>query len=165
MAGKKRIQIIGNRYGRLVVIEEIGPGRNYDRIFRCRCDCGKEKDFSMNTLRRGNAASCGCKNEGTLAKMNNELDRIDGILIKGLIREKPSHNTSGVKGVSVEYTKKGKKVYRAYISVGGKKNRLGNFYSKDEAIQARKKAEKLYHDPILRKAETRVKANGGSPER
>lgn len=70
------------------------------------------------------------------------------------LKRKITHNKStGVKGVSAEYTKKGTKIYRAYISVGGKRIRLGSFLDLGDAVEARKKAEALYHEPILQKAE------------
>lgn len=154
MGSKKRTKMIDERFGSLVVIEEVGPGTNHDRLFLCRCDCDNEKVFSMNSLRRGKTKSCGCKVQETIEKMNkiNESFRIDGIQTTALTRKAPKNNTSGVKGVSIEYTKSGKKVYGAYISVGGIKHRLGKFDSKEEAVEARKAAVIKYHEPILKKA-------------
>jgi hypothetical protein len=155
MPAKKRINILNIRFGRLVVIEEIGQGANYDRLFLCLCDCGNKKVYSMADLRKGHVQSCGCINQENLLKMNedNELLRVDGIQPLALIRKTPVHNKStGVKGVSAEYTKKGTKIYRAYISVGGKKHRLGNWESLEDAIKARKKGEEEYHEPILQRA-------------
>lgn len=31
----------GDRYGRLVVIEEIGSDKWGTRLWKCRCDCGE----------------------------------------------------------------------------------------------------------------------------
>ena len=50
----------------------------------------------------------------------------------------PSHNTSGVVGLSWD---KGRNKWEAYISVGDKKVTLGRFTNKDDAIEARKNAE------------------------
>jgi hypothetical protein len=155
MMRKKTINIIDNRYGRLHVIKEIGTGKNYDRLFLCRCECGTEKSFSMSDLRKGNTKSCGCKNVDHLKVVNevNESLRVDGIQPLALIRKTPSHNKStGMKGITIEYTKKGKERFRAYISVGKKKYRLGNHDSLEEAIIARNKGEEKYHQPILKKS-------------
>jgi len=47
--------IVGQRFGRLVVLEEL-PG---SRI-RCKCDCGNETVVLRPNLRSGNTKSCGC---------------------------------------------------------------------------------------------------------
>jgi len=52
---------IGNRYGRLVVIErgDAIPGRP-DAEWRCICDCGKTLTVIGMNLRKGRTTSCGC---------------------------------------------------------------------------------------------------------
>lgn len=56
--------IVGQRFGRLVVLEEL-PG---SRI-RCKCDCGNETVVLRPNLRSGNTKSCGC-----LRKESSYLD-------------------------------------------------------------------------------------------
>ena len=53
---------IGNRYGKLVVIERaIKPeGRPKGAYWLCQCDCGKQKIIRGADLRAGNVNSCGC---------------------------------------------------------------------------------------------------------
>ena len=56
----RKIDMIGQRYGRLVVIsqsESIKPGR---LRWLCKCDCGNECVVKGISLRRGNTKSCGC---------------------------------------------------------------------------------------------------------
>lgn len=56
---RKQYNIIGNRYGRLVVIGEGGyQGRK--RIWKCQCDCGKVTFARTDELKSGNTQSCGC---------------------------------------------------------------------------------------------------------
>jgi hypothetical protein len=65
----KRIDITGERYGRMLVIreyEQVG----YDRYFLCKCDCGNEKIVRMNELRSGKTKSCGCLNREMTSKSN-----------------------------------------------------------------------------------------------
>lgn len=50
--------MIGERFGRLVVIEQAATVR-YTR-WRCRCDCGAEAIVSRNSLQQGFTRSCGC---------------------------------------------------------------------------------------------------------
>lgn len=51
---------IGARYGRLVVLSEIGTVRDREVVVRVRCDCGNERDILRASLRRGSSTSCGC---------------------------------------------------------------------------------------------------------
>lgn len=51
--------IIGNRYGRLVVKDEL-PQVKHRRYFKCLCDCGKEKNVSYSSLTTLHVKSCGC---------------------------------------------------------------------------------------------------------
>lgn len=56
----KRIDELGNRYGRLLVVGFAGVGVRKYALWRCRCDCGKEIVVPGNSLRKGNTRSCGC---------------------------------------------------------------------------------------------------------
>jgi len=50
----------GQRFGRLCVIEYAGrSGRQRISMWRCRCDCGTERDISATSLHSG-TVSCGC---------------------------------------------------------------------------------------------------------
>lgn len=56
----------GERYGKLTIIEEIEPKKIKTsgiekRMMRCKCDCGKEKDIDLNSMRQGTTISCGCQ--------------------------------------------------------------------------------------------------------
>ena len=75
----KRKNIIGNRYGRLVVIEERDtikrPPRSYVRRFLCQCDCGNKTIASYNNLSSGSVRSCGClKKDCGKGVLEKELD-------------------------------------------------------------------------------------------
>ena len=77
-------KIIGERYGRLVVIQELEtikqPPRAYIRRFLCRCDCGGEVIVSYSNLRNGNVRSCGCLKKdcgkGVLSKESPNQDKL-----------------------------------------------------------------------------------------
>ena len=55
------MQMIGQKFGRLTVIEEL-PERTKDgrKIYKCKCDCGKYINALGYLLRRGTTKSCGC---------------------------------------------------------------------------------------------------------
>lgn len=51
----------GERYGRLVVIEDSGLRyRGREVIWLCECDCGNEAQVRGGKLRSGMTRSCGC---------------------------------------------------------------------------------------------------------
>lgn len=57
---------IGTRFGKLVVIEDIGFKPQYigaernRRWYKCQCDCGNIIECSGNALKDGRRVSCGC---------------------------------------------------------------------------------------------------------
>jgi 5-methylcytosine-specific restriction endonuclease McrA len=68
-----QIDIIGQRFGRLVVMNEEGRGTRSSIIYRCKCDCGNEKLILGVSLRKGATISCGCfqrENLGLKSKGN-----------------------------------------------------------------------------------------------
>lgn len=61
MRGTKRKPVnIGERFGRLQVVECVNKNKNGAKIYHCICDCGNEKDAIGAELRRGKVKSCGC---------------------------------------------------------------------------------------------------------
>lgn len=62
--GKRLVVGVGERYGKLEVIEEVEsrvtPNGTVVRRFKCRCDCGKEKVVGLGSLRNGGTKACGC---------------------------------------------------------------------------------------------------------
>lgn len=65
--------MIGERFGRLVVISLTKVG--WHRACVCRCDCGKEKNFRESTLNAGDAKSCGCYRRQRMTTMNTKHGR------------------------------------------------------------------------------------------
>jgi hypothetical protein len=57
--GRKLIDICGQRFGMLLVVERAKSGAGESR-WRCRCDCGKDTIASSSHLRAGQTTSCGC---------------------------------------------------------------------------------------------------------
>jgi len=52
--------IIGNRYGKLTVVELYGKDKHHNQIYRCICDCGNEQFASAYRLKSASVKSCGC---------------------------------------------------------------------------------------------------------
>jgi hypothetical protein len=56
-----RIDLTGQTFSRLTVIELAGHNRRGKLLWRCTCSCdGREVVVATNDLRRGNSRSCGC---------------------------------------------------------------------------------------------------------
>lgn len=56
----KRIDLTGQRFGRLVVVRYAGRSRGKKNLWLCKCDCGNEKVVEVDKLHSGNTKSCGC---------------------------------------------------------------------------------------------------------
>jgi hypothetical protein len=54
----RKVDLTGQRFGRLTVLSVVV--RNRSRRWLCRCDCGNELDVARNNLRSGCTKSCGC---------------------------------------------------------------------------------------------------------
>lgn len=58
MKGKN---LTNQKFGRLLVLRQIGiDKRTRQKIWLCRCDCGKEKEIITSYLTSGDTQSCGC---------------------------------------------------------------------------------------------------------
>lgn len=64
----KRIDLVGQRFGRLLVVSEALKLGNNRRVV-CVCDCGNKRNVSFGNLRSGMTASCGCLRSELLAMM------------------------------------------------------------------------------------------------
>lgn len=52
--------IVGQRFGRLIVIKDTGVRKNEEVAWLCRCDCGSLLYVRGYNLRSGQTRSCGC---------------------------------------------------------------------------------------------------------
>jgi len=56
----KLIDLTGQRFGRLTVIERAPNSMHGHARWACRCDCSKTTVFTTSSLRPGKVKSCGC---------------------------------------------------------------------------------------------------------
>lgn len=56
----KKLDLVGQRFGRLVVLHEDGRDKWGYTKWRCKCDCSAEVTVRGYTLRNGATQSCGC---------------------------------------------------------------------------------------------------------
>lgn len=142
----KKLDLTGQRFGKLTVLE---PAENIGSktVWRCRCDCGKEVAVKTCYLRNGHAISCGCAlPEGRSCGLAS-LTYVDGTCVEMLrARTVRRNNTSGVPGVDWRPSKGS---WRASICFKGKRYYLGSYRQFEDAVQARKRAERELHDKFL----------------
>ena len=76
MANKQRkntwnaLDLRGQRFGRLVVVERAEKAKCGATRWHCRCDCGKHVVVQYSNLKNGFTQSCGCLNVENLIKRN-----------------------------------------------------------------------------------------------
>ena len=56
----RRKDLIGQKFGRLTVLEDTGKRKKGRIVWLCRCDCGRETNVMGDNLSRGHTQSCGC---------------------------------------------------------------------------------------------------------
>lgn len=54
------IDLLGQKFVRLTVIQDAGSDHTGRKRWRCRCDCGNEIEVFGYSLRQGATKSCGC---------------------------------------------------------------------------------------------------------
>lgn len=147
--------ITKEKFGRLKAVRDTGKRdkNNGSCIWECSCDCGGTTEVSAKDLRDGYVQSCGC-----LAAENSRLNGrkagnyikenycVEGTNIKNLNSQIAKNNTSGTKGVTWD---KARAMWRAQITFKGKTYNLGRYSDKEEAIDARRKAEENLYKPFL----------------
>ena len=56
----EKIDLAGQRFGRLLVLYECGRAKSGDVLWKCRCECGNECVVSSTNLKNQHTQSCGC---------------------------------------------------------------------------------------------------------
>lgn len=65
-----RRELIGERFGRLIVLDICNYRKHGHIMVHCVCDCGKEKDVAISDLQRGAIKSCGCYRREYVTRKN-----------------------------------------------------------------------------------------------
>jgi len=104
----KKIDLTGQRFGRLVVIEEAGRASDGRVRWLCKCDCGDYTSTPCTkTLRNGTCRSCGCiererPNKQTHGMTNTKLFGVwNGIKQRCYNPNSKSYKTYGDRGIKV----------------------------------------------------------------
>ncbi|MCD8225270.1 MAG: hypothetical protein LUC99_10585 [Clostridiales bacterium] len=144
---KKKLDLTGQRFGRLLVLGCLSEKKEKGTLWECRCDCGNICICQTDGLRRGATRSCGCfREEKRRENMKTAIHFVDGTCVERIASGKlSSANTSGHRGV---YRRKNGG-WRATIGFKGKVYNLGSFQRIEDAVSARKEAEKKLYMPFL----------------
>lgn len=61
---RHKVDITGERFGKLTAIKYIGITPVGRSLWECKCDCGNIKTAEYSNLKRGHTTSCGCVRKG-----------------------------------------------------------------------------------------------------
>lgn len=68
----KKIDLVGQRFGRLSVIEEAGRDKRGKVLWECQCDCGNRVIVSSSNLKMERTLSCGCLQRERVVEANTK---------------------------------------------------------------------------------------------
>lgn len=140
-----------NRYG-VKALYVVGK-KDKTYVWHCVCTCGKEFNTTAEVFRK--IKSCGCAQDLArkehakgILKEKRDNAKCDGTNIYSINNKTLfKNNTSGVRGVVWD---KSRKKWMAQITFKGKNHYLGRYNKKEEAIEARKKAEETMFEEFLK---------------
>lgn len=110
-----RADLIGEKFGRLEVLERAGKDKHQNLLWLCRCECGNTTTVSSNSLQQGRIKSCGCLRKerareatlkhGEFTNYNTEKPRLYRIWIAMRTRcnnpNFPAYHNYGGRGISI----------------------------------------------------------------
>lgn len=141
-----KLNLTNQRFTRLLALHEVGSDNHGQIQWLCQCDCGKQIVVTAVRLRSGNVKSCGClkrdiaryrQKKATAAVIRNGTSKN--------ILSHTTHSNTGIRGVS--YNRVSHK-YEAKLMYQGKIRFRGSYSDLDEAVEARKAAEKKWIQPL-----------------
>lgn len=89
----KRLDITGQKFGRLVAIRPVERKNSNLTYWLCKCDCGNEKEVALGSLRRGLTTSCGCIRKDSLSHIAKQRKSYNEYEIVGdVVRVKMVHS-------------------------------------------------------------------------
>lgn len=108
-----RLQVVGQKYGRLTVTGEAPNSEDSRRSVHVQCECGEVKIVCLNNLRTGKTKSCGClyrdlapelgKLRAKHGKAGTAIYRIwAGMLSRVRNSKDPDYENYGARGITVD---------------------------------------------------------------
>lgn len=65
-----KIDLLGQRFGRLTVIKDVGRSSEGTVLWRCQCDCGTKITVRSSALKSNHTNSCGCLHREIASRQN-----------------------------------------------------------------------------------------------
>lgn len=87
LSAKRLIDLVGKRFGRLLVVERVEDGAGRKPRWRCLCDCGGETATAGTNLSSGKSRSCGCARAEGVVIRSPEVRAAKNAAVKKRSRE------------------------------------------------------------------------------
>lgn len=149
---KKSPDLTGKVFGKLTVLgrsdKRNSRGKRTTPMWECRCECGAITYKATDTLTNPETSMCSdCAGKYAAEIARKSAGFVGGTQITKITDMTPTAaNTSGVRGVC--YEKRSNK-WRARLRFKGKIMSFGSYDRFEDAVSARKAAEKLYFGEFL----------------
>lgn len=78
----KKIDLVGQRFGRLTVVSPAPNGNDGGARFECLCDCGNIVNVRGYKLRSGETKSCGCLRKETASAVHYKNGGVKNRLLR-----------------------------------------------------------------------------------
>lgn len=156
MTKTRQYDLVGQRFGYLTVLKRSDRraprGERTVPLWECLCDCGSVTYKATDTLTNPDKSMCQhCAEKYASKKMRERAGYESGTQISRIRTNKPpSTNTSGVRGV---YYDKNSKKWRARLKFRGKLMNFGMYEKFEDAVKARKEAEKMIFGEFLERVD------------
>ena len=144
--------LVGRRFGKLEVIgrsdKRGSRGARTVPLWECRCECGNITYKATDTLTNPELSMCNdCVGKYATGKARAKAGFVDSTQISKITSTKLiSTNTSGCRGV---YFDKNTGKWRARLKFKGKLMNFGSYTNFEDAVKARKEAEKRIYGEFL----------------
>ena len=101
-----RIDLTGQRFGRLVVIDAFMIKSAKEAMWKCRCDCGNYIVSRASKLKAGKTKSCGCLKKENARKLNGiphkRLSKILNSMKERCYKQShPAYKNYGGRGITI----------------------------------------------------------------
>lgn len=102
--------LVGNRYGRLIVVRRAENSLHGSTRWLCKCDCGNECVVHSVSLKTGNTTSCGCFKRDNAQKLYSTVRQKDkhlyavwnGIKQRCFNKNNSSYHNYGGRGITMD---------------------------------------------------------------
>jgi hypothetical protein len=102
--------LVGNRYGRLIVVRRAENSPHGSTRWLCKCDCGNECVVHSVSLKTGNTTSCGCFKRENAQKLYSTVRQKDkhlysvwsGMKQRCFNKNSSSYHNYGGRGITMD---------------------------------------------------------------